>query len=52
MKRVTLINGSFLSSEPISIHTLCEEGDISAINNTKIFSISIHTLCEEGDDYP
>ena len=35
---------------PISIHTLCEEGDdFAEIHVNAPVSISIHTLCEEGD---
>ena len=39
-----------ISFSGISIHTLCEEGDCSAIFFDEFLSrISIHTLCEEGD---
>ena len=42
-------SASFLMSI-ISIHALCEEGDVSQNhNNTWSKSISIHALCEEGD---
>ena len=33
----------------ISIHTLCEEGDLNAVESYTGADISIHTLCEEGD---
>ena len=33
----------------ISIHTLCEEGDVYSISKSPNLAISIHTLCEEGD---
>ena len=51
MKRVTGQNVSETVHTKISIHTLCEEGDV---NNSSILVdlgsvISIHTLCEEGD---
>ena len=34
----------------ISIHALCEEGDIGVWYWAIIQKISIHALCEEGDD--
>ena len=37
-------------SEAISIHALCEEGDVIAEVGRKFKIISIHALCEEGDD--
>ena len=34
----------------ISIHALCEEGDLTTMwTNSSQVSISIHALCEEGD---
>ena len=33
----------------ISIHALCEEGDLFAFVPFHILAISIHALCEEGD---
>ena len=33
----------------ISIHALCEEGDLSMRHRFKPAGISIHALCEEGD---
>ena len=33
----------------ISIHALCEEGDLDQQQKRKSQSISIHALCEEGD---
>ena len=36
--------------EIISIHTLCEEGDVKNIKVQNEQKISIHTLCEEGDN--
>ena len=50
MKRVTLITKWKTEVSNISIHTLCEEGDIK-MKKTLVFNgyISIHTLCEEGD---
>ena len=36
-------------SRYISIHALCEEGDVSATSGEQTRSISIHALCEEGD---
>ena len=33
----------------ISIHALCEEGDLLAAPVGVPFHISIHALCEEGD---
>ena len=33
----------------ISIHALCEEGDLQVSKTGKIQRISIHALCEEGD---
>ena len=34
----------------ISIHALCEEGDLSfSSSNWASIAISIHALCEEGD---
>ena len=33
----------------ISIHTLCEEGDLKQAQKRGCKIISIHTLCEEGD---
>ena len=36
--------------ECISIHALCEEGDIKTVGDRhKALEISIHALCEEGD---
>ena len=39
----------YIVSVVISIHTLCEEGDIRACQKRLCVLISIHTLCEEGD---
>ena len=33
----------------ISIHALCEEGDVYVRPALRPFEISIHALCEEGD---
>ena len=33
----------------ISIHALCEEGDLTAAGIAALIVISIHALCEEGD---
>ena len=33
----------------ISIHALCEEGDVAVLDAVIHFVISIHALCEEGD---
>ena len=34
----------------ISIHALCEEGDLlHAVDKLRLLVISIHALCEEGD---
>ena len=33
----------------ISIHALCEEGDVVLSNCFQYIKISIHALCEEGD---
>ena len=33
----------------ISIHALCEEGDLAELQNIMMRAISIHALCEEGD---
>ena len=38
------------SCSKISIHALCEEGDVSAIDYEAGTYISIHALCEEGDE--
>ena len=34
----------------ISIHALCEEGDVHVLMATHNKAISIHALCEEGDE--
>ena len=39
-----------LRKKQISIHALCEEGDIFIAANTAKPQISIHALCEEGDN--
>ena len=49
VKRVTNWVLSLITLISISIHTLCEEGDILVQGGFKSFDISIHTLCEEGD---
>ena len=36
----------------ISIHALCEEGDVHVLMATHNKAISIHALCEEGDSSP
>ena len=37
----------------ISIHALCEEGDLVAVIRPRfLVAISIHALCEEGDCRP
>ena len=36
----------------ISIHALCEEGDMQATKEIDCTLISIHALCEEGDLFP
>ena len=36
----------------ISIHALCEEGDITVVLDDNALKISIHALCEEGDARP
>ena len=36
-------------SVKISIHALCEEGDLAVKNSCVHEAISIHALCEEGD---
>ena len=33
----------------ISIHALCEEGDLASVGGFFCLLISIHALCEEGD---
>ena len=35
----------------ISIHALCEEGDVDRADVPEGVVISIHALCEEGDPY-
>ena len=40
------------SSSRISIHALCEEGDLPHLVNVLVVDISIHALCEEGDGDP
>ena len=35
----------------ISIHALCEEGDLGRLHQELFQQISIHALCEEGDGY-
>ena len=37
------------SKEHISIHALCEEGDLRHKGGLDLIEISIHALCEEGD---
>ena len=49
VKRVTTCWRGGNVCDYISIHTLCEEGDILNILLKKDEIISIHTLCEEGD---
>ena len=52
MKRATVLDGVNYQGMNISIHTLCEEGDIFFDEFLSREKISIHTLCEEGDvDY-
>ena len=52
VKRVTYISFDLSIHKNISIHTLCEEGDVKVpSDSTKTVNISIHTLCEEGDLY-
>ena len=43
-------DGSFRLGEEISIHALCEEGDLFLTKNQSRYMISIHALCEEGDE--
>ena len=35
----------------ISIHALCEEGDLRQAFQVQKYYISIHALCEEGDNF-
>ena len=49
VKRVTSYSVPCTLKALISIHTLCEEGDIQEAKKSGITDISIHTLCEEGD---
>ncbi len=41
--------GTKADSLKISIHALCEEGDLTALFASLTGLISIHALCEEGD---
>ena len=38
-------------AQVISIHALCEEGDVDRADVPEGVVISIHALCEEGDDF-
>ena len=49
MKRATNPLHNYDKEELISIHTLCEEGDLVKKIAEISRIISIHTLCEEGD---
>ena len=48
-RRATITCCSRSSRECISIHALCEEGDLPGRAYGLIYNISIHALCEEGD---
>ena len=50
VKRATALSLYLVVFFCISIHTLCEEGDIYKMFYNFEIVISIHTLCEEGDD--
>ena len=49
-RRATITCCSRSSRECISIHALCEEGDLPGRAYGLIYNISIHALCEEGDN--
>ena len=48
-RRATLSSLFNVSFPIISIHALCEEGDVVLSNCFQYIKISIHALCEEGD---
>ena len=48
-RRATVIISSGAAGEIISIHALCEEGDLRSCGPPGRVKISIHALCEEGD---
>ena len=51
-RRATHSGRHGIGLQAISIHALCEEGDVSAGALVLAEPISIHALCEEGDDAP
>ena len=48
-RRATLVFERYARCEQISIHALCEEGDLHRHDPALHPGISIHALCEEGD---
>ena len=49
-RRATQRGGVCAGTGGISIHALCEEGDLlHAVDKLRLLVISIHALCEEGD---
>ena len=49
-RRATRDGRSYILRREISIHALCEEGDLTfTMLRTHPCYISIHALCEEGD---
>ena len=49
VKRETMLAKFSLNCHLISIHSLCEEGDVLSVSLWIARCISIHSLCEEGD---
>ena len=48
-RRATVLRDTFDYDISISIHALCEEGDVAGQRRRVRRRISIHALCEEGD---
>ena len=49
-RRATACRSCCCCSPDISIHALCEEGDVETRGEECFQNISIHALCEEGDE--
>ena len=48
-RRATILKSNGSVTRKISIHALCEEGDLHLRRHSQRGRISIHALCEEGD---
>ena len=48
-RRATWDGEEYVYGDDISIHALCEEGDLHVAPDPPRDAISIHALCEEGD---